>query len=270
MRRVFASAYEDNIPFLASALTFDALLAALPFALLALAALGYFVHSGEDPVADVLRLLEVFVPSAGDVGRDPYREAERLLTSVAESRGRLSVYGIPLFLWFSTRFFGGARAALNDVFDTQESRSWLVGKGADLFLVIATLVLIVFNATLTLSLIDRPWFGRFVATVSAFGLSLVLFFVVYIVAPTRQVRWDTALTAAAVASLGFEISKRLYAIYLTEFATLDRLISNTNVIALFLLVLWIYCTAFVFLIGAEVAETRDLRRRQREQRAILT
>ena len=86
----------------------------------------------------------------------------------------------------------------------------------------------------------------------------------------RSVARDTAFVAAAVASLAFEVAKVLYGIYLSRFVTLDRLISNTNLLALALLVVWTYYTAFAFLIGGEVAETYDLMRRQREQREVLT
>ncbi len=98
---------------------------------------------------------------------------------------------------------------------------------------------------------------------------MVLFFVIYTMSPTRSIRWETAVISAVVASLGFEITKKLYVVYLLRFATVDRLISNTNAIALILLVVWIYFIACVFLIGAEVGETYDMRRRQRAQRAIL-
>ena len=59
-------------------------------------------------------------------------------------------------------------------------------------------------------------------------------------------------------------------VYLAEFATVDRLVSNANAIAGGLFLVWMYYTAVVFLIGGEVAQTYDLVRRQREQRAILT
>jgi membrane protein len=98
----------------------------------------------------------------------------------------------------------------------------------------------------------------------------VLFFILYTVAPSRRVRWDTALVASVAAGLAFEVAKRLYALYLANFTTLDRFISNTNALAAILFVLWIYYTAYVFLVGGEVAETYDLARRQREQRALLT
>ncbi|UCG86945.1 MAG: YihY family inner membrane protein [Gemmatimonadota bacterium] len=270
IRRTFTAAYEDNILFLASALTFQALVASLPIVLLALASLGYFVRGADAAVEDIRQLLESVVPTAGPGMRDPFSQVERFVEVVVSSRAQLSIYGLPLFLWFSTRFFSGARSALNDVFDTQETRPWFVGIGIDFFLVIATLVLVVFNAVVTVEVMELPWLGRFASTITTFGLALVSFFIIYTMAPTRRVRWDTALVAAIVAALGFEVTKKLYVVYVVRFTTLDRLISSSNGIALLLLVVWMYAIVCVFLIGAEVGETYDMRRRQREQRAILT
>jgi membrane protein len=269
VRRVVTAALEDRILFLASALTFQALVAALPFVLLALASIGYFVHSGDQAVTDLVRLFETVVPSAGAGAGDPFRQVERVLDDVVQARGRLSIVGLPLFIWFSTRFFSGARSALNEVFDTAESRPWFVGVMLDFFLVIATVVLVVINTYLTLRVMQLPWIGRFASGLSTFAIGVVFFFIVYTMSPTRRVPWDTAIVAAVVSSLGFEVTKRLYLVYIVNFATVDRLVSNTNIIALALLVVWVYFTACVFLIGAEVGETYDMRRRQREQRAIL-
>jgi len=263
LRRVVIGAYEDQILFLGSALTFDAILAALPFFLLLLATFGYFV-SGQDAMTDVLTVVHQILPEEANIQR-----AEELLTGVVGSRAELTIYGIPLFLWFATRLFSAVRSSLNEVFDTYETRSFVVGKGVDLFLVIMTVALLVANALLTVIVANYPFVGRFVVGISTYLVGMFLFFIVYTIAPTRTMRWDTAVVAAAVASLGFEIAKKLFAWYLSEFATIDRLISNANAIALLLFVVWIYFMACVFLVGAVVAETYDLRRRQREQQLIL-
>jgi membrane protein len=210
------------------------------------------------------------IPSAGPGETDPFRQVERFLSGVRESRAQLSVFGFPLFLLFSTRFFSGTRTALNEVFDTHESRSWWKGLGLDFGLVMAALLVVVTSTALTVQLAGLPFSGRLLSSVSTFALGVLLFCLIYKVSPTRHVRWDTAFVAAAVAALGFEVLKRMYVVYLVEFTTLDRLISNNNVIALVLLVVWMYFTACIFLLGAEVAETYDLCRRQSEQRAILT
>jgi membrane protein len=260
---------EDNVGFLASALTFDALAAAVPLTLLALAALGHVARTEGDLLVGIRNILENFVPGPA-VGVEPRAAAERVLEYLAERRGEFSALGIPLFLWFSTRFFGGARAALNHVFDTEESRPWISGKATDLGLVLVTISLLTVSTAATIMLSNSPWFGRLLARTLAFGVGVLLFGIVYRVAPSRRVAWDTAAVAAVVAALAFEVAKVLYGVYLTNFATLDRVISNSNLLAAALLIVWVYYTAFAFLIGGEIAETYDLMRRQREQRAILT
>ncbi len=255
--------------FLASALTFDFLLASLPLALLLLAALGYFVQSGQEALDWVLMVLDQALPPAAAGHPSPLQPVERFILTVVESRTTLSIYGIPLFLLFATRFFSSARTALNEVFDTEETRHLMHRKGIDLLLVVATLVLLVANTGFTVVMATQPWFGRFVSVLSAYVFGVILFFVVYTLAPSRPMRGDTAILAAAVASLGFEVAKQLFALYLANFATVDRLISNANGIAAMLFVVWIYATACIFLLGGEVADTYDLMQRQREQRAIL-
>ncbi len=266
MRRVYLSAYEDKVFFLASALAFDALVAILPFTMLVLAMLGHLAYSANDPVAGMQNLLDFALPRGGPELR---ATAERFLGRLAERREALSLLGLPLFLWFSTRFYSSARAALNDVFDTEESRPWLLGKGIDLVLVLASLALLLLNALATVQVAAHPWLGQLVAQLGALGAMVVLFSLVYTLAPSRRVSWDMAMVGAVVAAVAFEIAKALYGFYLARFATFDRLLSGSNAVAVVLLVAWVYYTACAFLIGGEVAETYDLVKRQRQQRAVL-
>lgn len=257
--------------FLASGLTFEGLLWIVPFALVALAAFGYVIHGTGDTVSNVHTLFDRFLPAhaKGPGQPDPFAVVEGAIAKIVASRVPLLVYGLPAFVWFSLRFFGSVRAALNDVFDTEENRPWYKAIPIDLGLAVVCAVLLTGNTLVSVFVVEAPWIGRFLATLIAFGFSVTVFFIVYTVAPSRHVRWDTALVAAVVASLAFEVAKRLYGFYLAQFATVDRVVSNTNAIALLLFVLWVYYTAIVFLGGGEVAEAYDLARRQREQRAIL-
>ncbi len=269
MRRVVVAAFEDNVAFLASALTFNALLAIVPFALLLLAALGYIVHTDGEIVEEVHSFYSRLLPLHDNRSDDPFTTAEDFFVRVVESRAQLSAFGIPLFFWFATQFFGALRVSLNEVFDIEENRAWLVGKGFDLLLVVLTVVLVMANTFVSIPAFGFPWLGRWLSNVSAFTFGVVLFYAIYTLAPSRPVRWDTALLAAMFASLSFELAKYGYRVYLTHFATVDRIISNTNAIALMLLIIWMFFTATVFLVGGEVAQTYDLVRRQRSQRAIL-
>jgi len=77
------------------------------------------------------------------------------------------------------------------------------------------------------------------------------------------------VVASLFCAVAFEIAKRLYALYVARFVTFDRVASDANLIGFLLFILWIYYTAYMFLLGGEVAETYDLMRMRRLQRVRL-
>ncbi len=280
VKRTIEGAYEDNLPFLASALSFDVILTSIPFLVLLVAVVGTLVqHQITVQQMDLPELLRRFMPAASGSGDDAIRDVERVLEQVVASRGRLTLFGVPLFLYFSTRLFGGLRAALNEVFDTEERRPWPLAKLIDLALVLLTGTLLLLSALLpalearTLGQMGDgfvvEWLYRLSLEIVAFGFSTLLFLVVFKVLPSRRIAWRTAIVAAVFCALAFELAKRLYALYVAHFVTLDRLATNANVGAFFLLILWIYYTNCVFLIGGEIAEAYDLARMRRAQRVKL-
>ena len=278
IRRTFEAAYEDNIPFLASALSFDLLLTALPFVVLLLAAVGYLVqHQITTHQIDVHEVLERILPLGGTDSPEMFRRAEGALTALVHARGRLTVFGVPLFLWFSSRFFGGLRVALNEVFDSDEIRPWPVAKATDLSMVFLTAALLVASAALpalnaqSAGLVEGfvGWLYRFSLELVAFAFSTGLFFLIFEILPSRRLPWRSALVSAVFCAMAFEVGKRLYALYLTRFVTLDRVASDANLVALFLFLLWVYGMAYAFLLSCEVAEVVDLIRLRRAQKVGL-
>ncbi len=281
-RRVWEGAAEANIPFLASGLAFDALLATIPFALIALSLGGYVLTARAaaaslDP-SEYLRQLLPAYGAAGAVGGgagagNPFEPVLRLAEGVVRSRARLSLVGLPLFVWFATRLFGSLRAALCEVFDTRETRSWLRGKLSDAGLVVATGALFVASTILSEGLAQieaRLGFVEFFGgQLAAFGFLVVLFVMIFKYAPAHRVRWDTALVAALVCAVAFEVAKAALGIYFRHVLRPDRLVSDATLGALVLLLIWVYYLAFVFLLGAQIGQVYELRRRQAAQRTVL-
>ena len=262
IRRTLEAAYQDNIPFLASAVSFDILLTAIPFVGLVLAVVGYLVdYQLTVQSLSVHELLQRFLPDSG-TGTDQFGFIERALGDLVARRGRLTLLAAPLFLWFSTRMFGGLRAALNEVFDTEENRSWPRAKLTDIAMVFVAGGLFLANAFASTSKGVFSQLGTLV-------FSTMLFFVIFKYLPSRRIYWRTSLVASLFCAVAFEVAKRAYALYVARFVTFDRVASDANLIGVLLFILWIYYTAYVFLLGGEVAETYDLIRMRRQQRVRL-
>ena len=292
LRRTLQAADENNIPFLASALTFDALLAAVPFILLLLIGLTHLAQAlSGGPAVDPSRLFHRFFPSNSSKG-DPFAFVEGVLDGITRNRDQISLYAAPAFLWFSTRLFAGVRTSLNDIYDVSSRPAprrhfvlnWIAGKLRDMGMVIATVVLFLANTLLTTALAylasrgsrQLPEFAFFVSTVGrflgellAFSFLVSLFYVTYRYSSLRRLPRQTALLASMFTAILFEVAKRLYGLYLSHFASLEGPLGGANIGAAVLFVLWVFYTAIVFLLGAVVAETWELRAMQQRQRATL-
>ncbi len=84
-----------------------------------------------------------------------------------------------------------------------------------------------------------------------FLVALVAFTLIFMIVPNRQVRWHHALAGAACSALAFELSKRGFVFYITNFPTHERLYGALAAIPIFLV--WIYISWVVILLGACVA-----------------
>jgi membrane protein len=267
----------------------------VPFILLMLIGLTHLAQAvTQGPPIDTVLLFHRFLPphsAAADGG--PFGVMERLLTGISQNRGQLSLYAAPAFLWFSTRLFAGVRTALNDIYDVSLRPTrhrafillWLQAKLRDTIMVIGTVFLFLANTLISTGLVvlqargaasvptELTFFvstvGRIVTELLAFAFSVSLFFVTYRYASIRRLSWSTVLLASTFTAVLFELAKRLYALYLANFASLDAWGGDANLGAAALFILWVYYTAIVFLLGAVVAETWELRKMQGRQRAIM-
>lgn len=279
-----------NIPFLASALTFDALLAAIPLLLLVLVALTHIAKLSPGSTAqDLHQLFERVVPAwAGPDGQGPFARVEQFLLGFTRARAAISLYALPLFLWFSTRLFASIRTALTLVYDVPPRREgqhfvfgYLAGKLRDAVMVGVTVVLVVVNAVLTAGLkvlkaranllgADDPAFGFFLTGLGrvltecvAFAFLVGLFYLVYRHASPRRLPRGAAIAGSIFSAIMFEVAKRGFGWYLRHLAMMQEFAAGPNLAAVLLFILWLYYTALVFLLGSVVAETWDLRSRQR-------
>lgn len=286
-----------NIPFLASALTFDGLLAAIPFLLLLLVALTHLaaLSSGGSTAQDLHQLFQRFVPPGADInGAGPFAAIEKFLVGFTRARATVSYFALPLFLWFATRLFASIRTSLTLVYDAPRRPgrhfvlSYLTGKVRDMMMVLLTVALLTVNAGLTAVLkvfstrsdalgASLPWLkffvsglGQILTQFTTFAFAVSLFYLVYRHASPKRLPRLAAVAASIFVALLFEVAKRLYGWYLVHMAVVNRFSADASTGAALLFVVWMYYTALVFLIGAVVGETWDLLGRQKTATVQLT
>lgn len=274
-----------NLPLLASALTFDALLAIIPFAILLIAGLGFLLSQTQTfGDADPSALLSRFLPEHSHaLGDDPFLMVERIIEKIRGYRSHLTLFAVPTFLWFSTRLFASVRACLSSVFQVRQRPApggfvvsyllgYVFGKVRDLAMVGFVLALALVNTVLSAALVlfgservylTPPWtffvtgLGQILGELLTFATGLALFVALYRYASPKRLAWSGALLAGAVATVGFEAAKRLFGLYLRYLAHGGQYSLDANVGAALLVVLWIWYMSLVFLIGAAAADVWD-------------
>lgn len=282
------------MPFLASALSFDALLAMVPFVLLVLVGFTLLVHlPGSNGVLDPESLFHAFLPRHNlTPGQDPLEPVEKLLASILRHREGLSLVAGPSFLWFSSRLFASMRNSLSLVYDTQAEptrqrniiSAFVRNKARDLSVALVVVVLLLANTLLSAGIavlrsrgetLGPPWSflvgqaGRALTTGLTLAFSVSLFYVVYRFAATRRLSDRALMVGSIFSALGFELAKRLFGLYIARSIISTSRWTGAQFAALIVFVLWLYYMSMVFLIGGVIAERVEARRMQRRQRALL-
>jgi membrane protein len=280
-RRVYEKAGEDDIFFLAGAIAFNVLLAAVPFVLLLVAIFGFVLNRMlEDPEqAAVNYVLSILPPSQRVVDL-----TRSVVAEVVAGRTRFGLLALALFIWSSTRLFGSLRAVLREIFDLPEHRGVVSGKIFDLKMVVVAGVLFMANTGITVVLqtaraLGWEWLGvadraevhvveRALGQLLAFGFIFLMFVLIYRFLPARRTPWRVALVAATFTAVVWELLKGLFAWYVADVAVGYTRLYGALVTPV-VLVFWVYYSAVVFVLGGEVAQVYDLYRRRRQQRELL-
>jgi membrane protein len=140
-KRVWDNSGEDNVFFLAGGISFNILLAAVPFFLLLATGLVYLLNQSPDTTsAEVLAIVDKFLPPhpPGDSG-----PAATILNEVIKRSGSLGIYSAIGFIWFSTRLFGSLRTVLAAIFDIDSDRGIIAGKIFDIEMTLVSSLLLV-------------------------------------------------------------------------------------------------------------------------------
>jgi membrane protein len=277
---VYQKAGQDDVFFLAGGIAYNVMFAAVPFLLMLIAVFGFVLQAVvDDPQAAVVDYVFRILPPSQRVTT----ATRTLVTDVVQGRAGYGILGLVLFVWGSTRLFATLRAVLKNIFDLPEERGILEGKIFDLQMVIVAGTLFVANTGITIVVEAAQRFGiellgiggreevqtlqRVWGNLLAFVFIFVMFLLIFRYLPKRRTPWRMALVAASFTSVAWELLKGIFASVVVNGVTINR--TYGTLVAPLLVVLWIYYSAVVFVLGGEIAHVYELFRVRRAQREML-
>ena len=191
---------------------------------------------------------------------------------VVEYRNIAGWVGIVGLFFAASGFASSLRTVLNKINGTDIDINIFLGKLRD-FLVIIIIVLVFLAMILTLPILDflisfaqstpylqvfnHPIFQRAFTASFSFFVMFLIFAVLYKFMPTKKIRKRSVALGAMWASIFWVTAKILFGMYLSNFTTFSRIYGAyaLGIVVAF----WIYYTAAVFILGAEIGKLFDER-----------
>ncbi len=264
-RRSVEEFFADNCTQMAAAISYYVLFSLFPLLIFVVGILGLFLQNSalqEDVIDSVLEN----IPLTEDEGRNDVTEAVRGVAGVGS--GALGLFGLIGMAWSGSNMFGIIRRSINTAYDLEYQRPLVQQKLLDLAMVagMGAFFLASIGATGFLRVVrqrseDIPYLGDaaertgFIWDATSFLIPLTLSFLafafLYWVVPATKVRVRDVWLGALVAAVLFEATKITFSIYLENFGNYDVVFGSLGAVAAFLF--WVYLSANILLLGAEVA-----------------
>lgn len=252
-RRVVRGALEDNITGEAAKAAYYFFLSLFPMIMAGFAFTGYF--GGSDAFAVIMGWLQSALPESATAYME---EFVREITD--ERQPEALSLGVLLAVWSGSNFFAALGDGLDAMFESRDQAKWwrkrlkavlLLFVGGALLLVSA-IALIAGPALMSAIGIGAVW--SWLVWPLVFVVLVALLFATYYVMPAidqSRLRRELLIGAVIGTSLWL-IATLIFRIYVTNIADYSRTYGFIG--GIIVLLLWLYITAIVILLGGEVAD----------------
>jgi len=260
VRTAVSSWVDDYAPSMGAALSYYTVFSLAPLLLIVVSVAGLVF--GEEAVRG-----ELFAQLQGLMGADAAKAVQSLLASVNKPTQGIfaTVVGIALLVFGATTVFGELQDALDRIWRAPARsksgglwalvRARLLSFGMILGLAFLLMVSLVMGAAI--SALGKWWgpaFGgwevlaQIVNLLVGFGLTTVVFAMIYKMMPRVHIQWHDVWLGALVTSLLFTVGKFLIGLYIGKSGVASGFGAAGSLVIVFI---WVYYSAQIFLVGAE-------------------
>jgi len=249
-----------------AALAFYTVFSLAPILILAIAIAGFFF--GEQAARG-----EIVAQVSGLVGPEGAIAVQALIENAARPGAGLwaALFGIVALFFGATTALAELKDGLDEIWDVplEKRRGFLYfmtkrATSIGLILALGFLLLVSLVLSAALTALARFWHGadalsvvlQLLNFVISFGLVTVLFATIYKVLPGVRIAWRDVIVGAAVTALLFSIGKYLIGVYIGNSGISSSYGAAGSVV---LVLVWVYYSTQIFLLGAEFTKTYTYR-----------
>ena len=277
LRGTLARFREHEASRIAAAIAFYVLFSAAPAVALLVVSVGWVIRDPHEQ-ARVTRHMVELLPTGSTQNHDFLVNSIRVIQKASAG---ISLAGLLGLAWSGLGMFSAARWGLNRAWGVRGRRGVIGVHFIDLGVAAGIWLLLLASAACSVAIrilthenafwLGGPVLARGVAwTISRWILPAILSFLAFLFlyryVPDVKHTLKDVLPAALVATIFFELSKYLYALYVDVMASHSSLYSALGGVLGFML--WVYLCSVILLLGAEYASATQRRRNPASRKEV--
>jgi membrane protein len=251
----------DQVPLLSAGVAYYTLLSLFPAAIAAVSIYGLVANP--NTVRDQIdKLTEMLSPSTADLVGE---QIKQVTSGAGGALGLATVIGILTALWSASSGMKALITGVNLAYDETETRKFVKLRGLALLLTLGAMVLLGVALALIVGFPavadDWPtplaWTAGILRWVLLAVLLVAALAVLYRYAPNRdEPKWTWASWGSGIATLLWILASVGFSIYANSFGNYNK--TYGALAGVIILMFWLFLTAFVVLVGAELNTEMEL------------
>jgi membrane protein len=252
---------QDQVPLLAAGVAFYALLSLFPAIIAAVSIYGLLADP-ESVRRQIDRLTRLLSPETASILG---QQIHQITSGAGGALGLATVLGIATALWSASSGMKALITGVNMAYDEGEGRKFLklrglallMTLGAMLLLGLALVLIVAFPAVTNDWPVALRWTASILRWLLLAALLIVSLAVLYRVAPDRDnPRWSWASPGSVVATVLWVLASIGFSAYVRWFGNYNK--TYGALAGIVILMFWLWLTAFVVLVGAELNTEMEL------------
>lgn len=254
--RSIRKAVADGIGDLAATIAYYVFFGIFPF-LIAVLSWASLIMDSQEVQEAFSRYIDTALPSSAAF-------IEEQLGSLMRARGPMSIAGVIALLWSASSAFGAITRAFNRALGTTRAKPYLLARLDYMLMAIVASTLMAIAVTISCSVellfasdkrlilaigLEVEQITRVLAWLATYGLTVLVFGLIYKGAPYEKSPWRFVWPGALLAAACNELAKFGFIFYLGHTTRMELIFGSLT--SIMILLMWLYITAIGLIAGFE-------------------